>query len=689
MSGWSGWLRGMRPGIWCGLWLALWGAVWVGEVAGQSPGGAPPSSPPAAGGVPGSGGSGAGASGGSAPGAGAPTAGRKKRTYGKRRKGAKKDDDYLKVLSETNFAVWGKQVHDQMKNALAPFLKRHLELLLPPFQTLGWLVLAFMFLLALVTMANENQSAAGLGGLMIRGVFCAFLVGWSGPLVDRMVRIGGFWVPVDAASFQQVAQTTPGPGGRVRDVLFGQGKNVLMTALEWRNSECRKYFEGYEALVQHGFRVDVSGSQVWRAYKPDLKFVIPDFGRDGRDRAMEYTRRLNLSRWSPSDLLGLLNGSVTVMHLGMMFSTVLMSFLLIAFKLLSPVFFGIAVNKKFAGQLTSPFVRGLLVATLLLPTINLVLEGLTYAIARLGFAPFYLQRGGQWQPAVTWDDASLSFVGNFSSIAPYIFMASFLTAVAGLCMILSPVIAYKIAQGEWFSSAVGSVSGWTAGLIGMGMASFSTAIGSLFQREAEHFQNIGVAEQRKAEAKAGQVMGLTENRIQQQRAVTSATQRLLQSYSQATGNQYPWSGGVAGLVMQNMYFNHADYRRGMDLGNLIATRVRALHDSNPDNDPSFQELSHLSYLAQANSATSPIFRLGLETALQEQSQKLGFNLAQKVRDMRAAAIDQAAALRMGGAATNLRYAQMAAERQALGSYVRVLDTFNDVLMEQIENNQRV
>jgi hypothetical protein len=44
---------------------------------------------------------------------------------------------------------------------------------------------------------------------------------------------------------------------------------------------------------------------------------------------------------------------------------------------------------------------------------------------------------------------------------------------------------------------------------------------------------------------------------------------------------------------------------------------------------------------------------------------------------------------MGGAATNLRYAQMAAERQALGSYVRVLDTFNDVLMEQIENNQRV
>jgi hypothetical protein len=57
--------------------------------------------------------------------------------------------------------------------------------------------------------------------------------------------------------------------------------------------------------------------------------------------------------------------------------------------------------------------------------------------------------------------------------------------------------------------------------------------------------------------------------------------------------------------------------------------------------------------------------------------------------MRAAAIDQAAALRMGGAATNLRYAQMAAERQALGSYVRVLDTFNDVLMEQIENNQRV
>jgi hypothetical protein len=440
-----------------------------------------------------------------------------------------------------------------LRDTLGPMVIREMRGLRPAFTALGYGLLALIGLFVLWRLASEQEDGSRIPAFIARMVFCAVLIGMSSFLVQTLFGVGYVWTASSTVRDMTGVMQLASPGGgfsmegpAVNAVDPG---NITITTVdmvhlsaidEWRLRSKERFFAGFEAFRQSRLKVRITNSKLFDPKAAGVEYFIPDFGNAGKEG---YVRRflvgLNPKSWTPIQLYSALELSVLVMQIGIFTGWILLVFIMPLAELVAPVFFAVAIDKgKLFDQMTMPFIRGLLTASLVMPLVNIILEGLAYNIASLGFAVFNLENGKAGTDVFRWDAETEQVVAQADPTV-MVFTCCFFIAVSGLSLILSPIIAYRIMSGELFGAAVGAISGWTAGLVSLGVSAISQGVGASFQRQADHLSNVGNYQSSVASAAGAREAAHIRNRAEYYQALTQSAVTAKESYARMMVNLPP------------------------------------------------------------------------------------------------------------------------------------------------------
>jgi len=518
------------------------------------PGGAPASG----GGAGNGGGSGSGAPASGVPATGAPgngassgsRGGAGRAPGGRRAAERNRNSETIRALSVAGFLTDSVRY---LRDTLGPMVIREMRGLRPAFTALGYGLLALIGLFVLWRLASEQEDGSRIPAFIARMVFCAVLIGMSSFLVQTLFGVGYVWTASSTVRDMTGVMQLASPGGgfsmegpAVNAVDPG---NITITTVdmvhlsaidEWRLRSKERFFAGFEAFRQSRLKVRITNSKLFDPKAAGVEYFIPDFGNAGKEG---YVRRflvgLNPKSWTPIQLYSALELSVLVMQIGIFTGWILLVFIMPLAELVAPVFFAVAIDKgKLFDQMTMPFIRGLLTASLVMPLVNIILEGLAYNIASLGFAVFNLENGKAGTDVFRWDAETEQVVAQADPTV-MVFTCCFFIAVSGLSLILSPIIAYRIMSGELFGAAVGAISGWTAGLVSLGVSAISQGVGASFQRQADHLSNVGNYQSSVASAAGAREAAHIRNQAEYYQALTQSAVTAKESYARMMVNLPP------------------------------------------------------------------------------------------------------------------------------------------------------
>src|SRR6266478_7634257 len=159
---------------------------------------------------------------------------------------------------------------------------------------------------------------------------------------------------------------------------------------------------------------------------------------------------------------------------------------MVALRLLAPFMVAVGTDKKLAERITYPFVWGTIVFTLIFPVVRDVIIYISYTVGAFGLM---LYKG---QAIYTIDETTAELVKNNYYDPKFIIIITLVTmTVSGLCLWLSPYIAYRFATGQVFEAVSSTASGWMSAIVGSAIEFAGLKAGASIQRQAENTQIQG------------------------------------------------------------------------------------------------------------------------------------------------------------------------------------------------------
>jgi len=157
----------------------------------------------------------------------------------------------------------------------------------------------------------------------------------------------------------------------------------------------------------------------------------------------------------------------------------------------------VGTDKKLAERITYPFIWGSVVFTLIFPVVRDVIIYISYTVGSFGLM---LYKG---QAIYTIDDTTAELVKNNPYDPKFVIVISLVTmTVSGLCLWLSPYIAYRCATGQVFEAVSSTASGWMSAMVGSAVEYAGLKAGASIQRQAENTQIAGSYQAEMTRAKA-------------------------------------------------------------------------------------------------------------------------------------------------------------------------------------------
>lgn len=168
-------------------------------------------------------------------------------------------------------------------------------------------------------------------------------------------------------------------------------------------------------------------------------------------------RKLESLSTNMSFLLNTMNFSRSVISFGDLFLTLLGGFLLIALRLAAPVMIALAIDRGLAQQATYPYLWGVVLLTLVWPTLILFMKIVAYLGGNIGLTMNDKQQIYSLGP----DTMRIIHSGDQQPVYTILF-AAVVMLFAGIALWMTPYIAYQLSSGrlyDGFSMVTSSLGG--------------------------------------------------------------------------------------------------------------------------------------------------------------------------------------------------------------------------------------
>ena len=277
----------------------------------------------------------------------------------------------------------------------------------------------------------------------------------------------------------------------------------------------RAAFDGsFRSMTKHYFQVEPgsigSVEAVMGALREAPITTMEDIIReDDPDSLKRMFAALNLGR-------GLLEFSN-------IFLLVMTEWILLAFRLAGPLMAAMAIDPDTRKKMSIPFLWSVLIFTLITPLMSQIIRIIVYAMANMAIRGLdtenYLFVYDPQMSAIMMRDAtggSPVYAALFGGIG---------MALAGLVLMASPYLSYKLMQGQIFEAVSSTLSGWIAGFTGGALEYAGIRASTTIQKQAEQQQAHGqyesastLAEAQKRVADIQSLMGKNSGQSQAEAA---------------------------------------------------------------------------------------------------------------------------------------------------------------------------
>lgn len=215
---------------------------------------------------------------------------------------------------------------------------------------------------------------------------------------------------------------------------------------------------------------------------------------------------LDPAQWDMTKLFTGLNLVRGIISFAEFLLIILSGFLMIAFRLAVPWMIALSLDKSLAHEVSYKFARGVVVYTLVYPIVAHIIEIIAFKIGTLGLAIY------DGTPMYQVDPQTALLIASPNAEPVFCFgVAVFMMAVAALCLLAAPVIAWKISFGQTFEGIATVASGWMAAIVGSGINFVSARAGASLSNMAERLQVDAQASASTATARADYGAALQSN----------------------------------------------------------------------------------------------------------------------------------------------------------------------------------
>ncbi|HZF37959.1 MAG TPA: hypothetical protein VE715_03980 [Blastocatellia bacterium] len=337
------------------------------------------------------------------------------------------------------------------------------------------------------------------------------------------------------------------------DELYLAGKEIAEG--ENHDSMLFKFYEdrevlfnaSYEKVVDGNFKVTVRG-QEFKVEPIDGAEAFLGVIYDQEDTIRDVTSKLNDSAYTLPRLFAILSIARGVMELGDVWLVILAGLLMMTFKVTAPFMVVLGIDRKLSQRTVNAYLWGLIVLTLIWPSVSYFIRGLAYMAGNLA-----MSMGDQGQVYTFADGAQKTL--RFVDTQPVytIGFGALMMLGAGLALWVSPFLAYSFSMGRVFEGVSQTASQYAASFVGAAVEWVSANVGAKISRQAERIQIQGgnEAEQERARGeKRAADLGATARLAQ---ALGGARAQQITSLSQVWANRNNQVGMAnAGRDFQNM-----------------------------------------------------------------------------------------------------------------------------------------
>jgi hypothetical protein len=273
--------------------------------------------------------------------------------------------------------------------------------------------------------------------------------------------------------------------------LAGIGKEIAEGG-PTRNSAIFRFYdrnqanfsESYAMIAQNTFKVRVPEQEELFAVKPvnsTETFMGVLFDQESTVR--DLNNKLQNSTFSLPTLYAWLGACRGILEGGELWLMILAGVLLMVSKLFAPIAVALAIDQKLANRISYPFLWGIIVLTLIWPTVSYFIRGLAYMFGNVAMAL------GDSAPVYVWNEATMQAFRNVGSQPLYtVLFACFTMTVTALCLWLSPVIAYQISTGRIYEGVSNAASTFAGAVVGTAVEMYSSVSAAKLNQEAAQVQ---------------------------------------------------------------------------------------------------------------------------------------------------------------------------------------------------------
>lgn len=178
-----------------------------------------------------------------------------------------------------------------------------------------------------------------------------------------------------------------------------------------------------------------------------------------------------------------------ILEFANIFLLVMTEWILLAFRLAGPFMVAMAIDPDTRKKMSIPFLWTVLIFTLVTPLISQIIRIILYALANMAI------RGLDTENYLfVYDPATSQILMRNATGGSPVYAALFGgigMGIAGLVLMASPYISYKLCQGQIFEAVSSTLSGWIAGVTGSVLEYAGVRASSTIQRQAEQQQAQG------------------------------------------------------------------------------------------------------------------------------------------------------------------------------------------------------
>ena len=367
-----------------------------------------------------------------------------------------------RIAALTNSA---RQLVEVMQKELLHHLMRWVEYL-------AWLLALFLIPASAVREWHEN---AGKGRNLLwwfgRLAVCLLLFGAATPIIDALYVVG-----------KDIAEGNASTGQR--SVLF-----------DFHAKQRESFNTSYNKLVNSSFKVK-GGVEEFTIKPADGSEPFMGNLYDQGATVRDLTSKLDDSSYTMTKLFTLMNISRGVMEAGDLWLIVLSGLLMLTFKMVAPLMVILGIDRKISQRTVTTYVWGLVILTLVWPSVSYILSTLAYMGGNLAMAM------GDTDQIYTWTVASQKTMRDPLAQPFYtIVIGSLMMLGAGLALWMSPFIAYSIAMGRVFEGVAQQASQLAGSIVSTAVEFVSANIGAKLGRQAENAQVEGASDAEQARAR--------------------------------------------------------------------------------------------------------------------------------------------------------------------------------------------